>query len=124
MFITGRTSDGNRVFFTRFVIETTRFGDPFTISAKRNHAAIPAVNQTTKGTSLVGLTRNPTLKINQKTKIMTKGWIKDQIQPRKDPAYFALRSRLAIESIRALWISICFKMNSSFTSSVIRCSFN
>ncbi|MFQ5485965.1 MAG: hypothetical protein ACE5DO_11625 [Desulfobacterales bacterium] len=43
------------------------------MSEKTNQAAMPAVSHTTKGTLFIGLTRKPTLKTTQKTKIITIG---------------------------------------------------
>ena len=73
MLTIGSISDGKRVFFTRFVWATIDPAVVGTIWAKKYHGASPAVSQTTKGTSLFGVTRKPKLKTNQKTVISTSG---------------------------------------------------
>ena len=72
-FIIGNISAGKSVFLMRCAWETTAPTDPLMISAKTNQAAIPAVNHTTNGTLCAGCALKPTLKTNQKIKIMTIG---------------------------------------------------
>ena len=76
-----------------------------TIAENTNHGAMAAVSQTTNGTSFMGLALKPTLKTNQKTRIITAGWIKVQKKPRNEPTYMLATSRRArARSISLYWI--------------------
>ena len=82
---TGRMLAGKRVFLINMEFSITALVDLLTMSAKTNQAAIPAVSHTTNGTLLTGFTLNPTLKITQKTNIVTRGLINAHIKPSIDP---------------------------------------
>ena len=70
-FTRGKILAGKNVFFIRIEYFRTTLVDPLIISVKQYHIAIPAASQTTNGTSFTGCTLNPTLKMTQKTKIVT-----------------------------------------------------
>jgi hypothetical protein len=74
--------------------------EPRTVSANINQGVRPAVSQTTKGTLFMGLDLKPTLKTNQKTVTITRGLIKVQTKPRKEPTYWVVNSLLVIEMIK------------------------
>ena len=81
----GKICDGKIVFLIKFALPMTAPDALLSTSANRFQIAMPAVNQTTNGTSFTGWTLNPTLNTNQNTPIMTIGLINVQTKPSKEP---------------------------------------
>ena len=85
---------------TRWVFLMMTLVEPLIISAKVFHIAMPAVSQTTNGTFPFGADLKPTLKTTQRMNIITRGFMKVQKKPNREPTYCWVILRFAISAIR------------------------